>query len=59
MSSKEWAAVAAVIGVGILLPMVGHDDAAMNHGSDAAMQMQLAESSGPMKTVALDVTGMT
>ncbi len=59
MSSKEWAAVAVVIGAGILLPILGHDDAGMNHGDQAAMAMQSAESSGPMKTVALDVTGMT
>ena len=56
MSSKEWAAVALVIGGGILLPILGHDAAEMDHST---MSMPAAEALGPMKTVALDVTGMT
>jgi hypothetical protein len=56
MSSKEWAVVALVIGGGILLPILDHDDAEMDH---SAMSMPAAEVLGPMKTVALDVTGMT
>ena len=56
MSSKEWAAVAVVIGAGILLPILGHDDSEMDH---SAMAMPDAEALGPMKTVALNITGMT
>ena len=56
MSTKEWVAVGLVIGAGVLMPMFGHDDETMDH---SAMEMQAAQNSGPMKTVALDVTGMT
>lgn len=56
MSSKEWAAVAVVIGAGVLLPIFAHDAAEMDH---SAMTVPAAEAAGPMKTVALDITGMT
>ncbi len=56
MSTKEWVAVGLVIGAGILVPILDHDDDTMDH---AAMEMQAAEASGPMKTVALDITGLT
>ena len=57
MSKKEWAVVGLVIGAGILLPILGtKDDDAMDH---AAMEIQEAADTGPMKTVALDITGLT
>ena len=64
MGWKQWTAVAVVIGGGILLQIPGHDDmdmnmdpAAMGHGAMESGEM--TEMSGPYRTVALDVTGMT
>jgi hypothetical protein len=57
MSTKEWAAVGLVIGAGILLPILSSDDAMVM--DTTAMEMPTSEAAGPMKTVALDVTGMT
>jgi hypothetical protein len=57
MSTKEWVAVGLVIGAGVLLPVfTSSDDMVMDQ---SAMEMPAAEATGPMKTVALDVTGMT
>lgn len=61
MTSKEWAAVAVVVGGGILLQIPGHDE--MNTEPTAAglseMPADMAEVVGPYEQVALDVTGMT
>jgi len=64
MTRKEWAAVAVVIGGGILLQIRGHDDAMMDHagmehGEMPAEMVQAAEANARLQTVALDVTGMT
>lgn len=60
MGWKQWAAVCAVIGVGILSQIPGHDDAAMEHPSDGHATMpSMPEPQGPFATVALEVTGMT
>ena len=61
MSWKEWTAVGVVIGAGILLQIPGHDEMemdpeAMGHGE---MPTDMAAATGPYRTVALDVTGMT
>ena len=61
MSWKEWTAVGVVIGAGILFQIPGHDDAqmdpeAMGHGD---MPGEMAVATGPYRTVALEVTGMT
>ena len=55
MGWKQWSAVAAVIGGGMLLQIPGHDEVEMDHGEMPVM----AEPQGPYTTVALDVTGMT
>ncbi len=61
MTSKEWAAVAVVIGAGIVLQIPGHDEMEMGptgmEHSDIPADM--AEVVGPYERVALDVTGMT
>ena len=60
MGWKQWAAVCAVIGVGILSQIPGHEDAAMDHtGEDHGAMPLTAEPQGPYATIALDVTGMT
>lgn len=60
MGWKQWAAVCAVIGVGILSQIPGHDAASMDHATeDPAATPVMAEPQGPFVTVALDVTGMT
>ena len=61
MSWKEWTAVGVVIGAGILFQIPGHDKArtdpeAMRHGDTPG---DMAATTGPYRTVALDVTGMT
>ena len=71
MSRKEWIAVVVVIGVGIVWQIAGHDDA-MTHEAEqhthlpAVMEPERtstpadpADSAGPYRTVALEVTGMT
>ena len=61
MTWKEWTAVGAVIGVGIVLQIPGHDDVAMEHGAlgNADLPAEMAAATGLYRTVALDVTGMT
>ena len=60
MGWKQWSAVAVVIGGGILLQMPGHDEVmdpgAMLRGDVPA---DMADVEGTIRTVALDVTGMT
>lgn len=56
MTKREWIVIGLVIGGGILLPILGHDGDVMNQST---MEMRVAEAVGPLKTVALDVTGMT
>ena len=60
MSSKEWAAVAVVIGAGIVLQIPGHEEMvgpeAREHSETPA---DMAEVAGPYERVVLDVTGMT
>ncbi len=60
MTWKEWTAVGAVIGVGIVLQIPSHDNAmdheAAGHGEIPA---EMAVAMGVYRTVALDVTGMT
>jgi len=55
MGWKQWAAVCAVIGIGILYQIPSHHNAEMDHVSMPSM----AEPAGPFTTVALEVTGMT
>lgn len=61
MGWKQWSAVAVVIGGGILLQIPGHEDAAMDPGAmlRGAVPADMAEVEGTIRTVALDVTGMT
>ena len=61
MGWKQWSAVAVVIGGGILLQIPGHEDAAMNHGPTLRgdVPADMADVEGTLRTVALDVTGMT
>lgn len=61
MSWKEWAAVGVVIGAGILLQIPGHDELEMDHEAmgDGEVPAEMAAATGPYRTVALDVTGMT
>ena len=61
MGWKQWSAVAVVIGGGILLQIPGHEDAAMNHGATGQgdVPADMADVEGTLRTVALDVTGMT
>ena len=61
MSWKQWTAVAAVIGLGIVLQIPGHDDLEMDHDGPGAVDemLQMSAEEGPYRTVALDVTGMT
>jgi hypothetical protein len=61
MTSNEWAAVAVVVGGGILLQIPGHNEIEMDH---AAMESgetpaDMAVAAGPYEQVALDVKGMT
>ena len=60
MTSKEWAAVAVVIGAGIVLQIPGHGE--MDMGTEATGHSEtpdMAEVVGPYERVALDVTGLT
>ena len=61
MTSKEWAAVAVVVGGGILLQIPGHDEMNMDPTAMGPSEMpaDMAEVVGPYEQVALDVTGMT
>lgn len=61
MGWKQWSAVAVVIGGGILLQIPGHDEMEMDTGVVGQDQMpaEMAHVTGPYRTVALDVTGMT
>ncbi len=61
MGLKQWSAVAVVIGGGILLQIPVHKDTAMDHGATAqgAVPADMADVEGTVRTVALDVTGMT
>ncbi len=61
MGWKQWSAVAVVIGGGILLQIPGHEDAAMDHGATVQRDVpaDMADVEGTLRTVALDVTGMT
>ena len=61
MTSKEWAAVAVVIGAGILLQIPGHEEMAVGTGAMGHSETlaDMAEVVGPYERVALDVTGMT
>ncbi len=61
MTSKEWAAVAVVVGGGILLQIPGHDEMTMDPTAvrHSEMPADMAEVVGPYEQVALDVTGLT
>ncbi len=61
MGWKQWSAVAVVIGGGVLLQIPGHEDAAMDHGAmlHGEVPADMADVEGTLRTVALDVTGMT
>ncbi len=60
MGWKQWSAVAVVIGGGILLQIPGHEDVAMDHGATVGdVPADMADVEGTLRTVALDVTGMT
>ncbi len=61
MGWKQWSAVAVVIGGGILLQIPAHDDAAMDHEVTVQGDVppDMADVEGTLRTVALDVTGMT
>ena len=50
-----------VTGGGILLQIPGHEDAAMDRGATVQGDVpgDMADVEGTMRTVALDVTGMT
>lgn len=54
MGWKQWSAVVVVIGGGVLLQIPGHK--AMVMDVDTEMDHEVM---GPLRTVALDVTGMT
>ncbi len=53
--------MAVVIGGGILLQIPGHEDAAMDHGAtlQGDIPADMADVEGTLRTVSLDVTGMT
>jgi hypothetical protein len=61
MGWKQWSAVAAVIGAGILLQIPGSDDMSMDTEvvQGGEMPAGMATAQGTFRTVALDVTGMT
>ena len=61
MGWKQWGAVAVVIGGGILMQIPGHDDMDMDLTSVGTGEIpaEMAAVSGPFRTVALNVTGMT
>lgn len=61
MGWKRWSAVAVVIGSGILLQIPGHDEAEISHAEAGHSEMPaaVADTEGTLRTVALDVTGMT
>ncbi len=61
MSWKEWTAVTLVIGAGVLWQIPGHDEMEMDTGVVGQDQMpaEMTHVTGPYRTVALDVTGMT
>lgn len=61
MGWKQWSAVAVVIGGGILLQIPGHDEMEMDIGvmGQEPMPAEMTHVTGPYRTVALDVTGMT
>ncbi len=60
MTSKEWAAVAVVVGAGILLQIPGHEEMAVPESREhSEMPADMAELLGPYERVALDVTGLT
>ncbi len=60
MGWKQWSAVAVVIGGGILLQIPRHD-AVMDQGAmlRGDVPADMADTEGTIRTVALDVTGMT
>ncbi len=60
MGWKQWSAVAVVIGGGILLQIPRHD-AVMDQGVmlRGDVPADMADAEGTIRTVALDVTGMT
>jgi len=61
MSWKHWAAVLAVIGIGILVQIPRHERETVEHGHAPALlaPVEEAQSEGPYRTVALEVAGMT
>jgi hypothetical protein len=61
MGWKQWSAVAVVIGGGILLQIPGHEDMAMDQGATVQgnVPADMAAVQGTLRTVELDVTGMT
>ena len=61
MSWKEWTAVGFVIGIGIVLQIPGHEEMDMDRDAmgPGEMPAEMAAATGPYRTVALDVTGMT
>ncbi len=61
MGWKQWSAVAVVIGGGVLLQIPGHADMAMVQGATVQgdVPADMADAVGTLRTVALDVTGMT
>ncbi len=60
MGWNQWSAVAVVIGGGILLQIPQHD-AVMDQGAmlRGDVPADMADVEGTLRTVALDVTGMT
>ena len=61
MGWKQWSAVAVVIGGGILLQIPGHEDTVMDYAATERGEVpaDMADVEGTLRTVALDVTGMT
>lgn len=61
MGWKQWSAVAAVIGGGILLQIPGHEEASMDHEGmgPAEAPAEPAAAEAGFRPVTLDITGMT
>ena len=61
MTWKEWTAVGAVIGVGIVLQIPSHESEAMDRDAmgHGEMPAEMAGATGLYRTAGLHVTGMT
>jgi hypothetical protein len=61
MGWKQWVAVVVLIGGGIMLQIPGHDDTVTNHlgMSPEGLSPDASALEGPLRTVNLEVTGMT